>query len=127
MTIDIGQVAVKIAGRDSGRIGIVVDILKGNYVLIDGNTRRRKCSLNHLELIPQVLKIKKGAEHSAVVSALKDAGLYIEKAKPKFQKENKSKSKVGKPKKKLFGGKKEKVSKKEKPKAKVKKEKNTNK
>ena len=39
---EVGRICIKIAGRDAGREAIIVDILDGNYVLIDGNVRRKK-------------------------------------------------------------------------------------
>ena len=105
--VEIGRLAIKIAGRDAGRECLVIDSLKDNLVMIDGNTRRRKCSLKHLELQPAVAKIKKGAEHKEVLKAMESLGIGIlRRPEPKFQKkETKTKLKV--PKKiKLFGKKK---------------------
>jgi len=90
----IGQVCVKIAGRDSNRICLIVDVLDKNNVLIDGNTRRRKCNIIHLEPLDKVLKIKKNASHSEVIEAMKKEGLkVIEKEKKKEKKEKKEKPK----------------------------------
>ena len=58
--VKVGQVVMKIAGRDAGEIGAVVDILDNNFVLVDGLIRRRKCNLRHLEFLNLELKIKKG-------------------------------------------------------------------
>jgi len=97
----IGQFAIKTAGRDAGRECLIVDTSKDGFVVIDGNTRRRKCSLKHLDLQPHVAKIKKGAEHSEVVKALKELGVIIvEKPEPKFQKAEKPKKTIRKG---LFG------------------------
>ena len=46
--IEIGRIVIKTAGRDAGREAVIVDILDDNYVLIDGNVRRRKCNILHL-------------------------------------------------------------------------------
>lgn len=69
--MEIGRMCVKIAGRDSGNLCVVVDQLDKNLVLIDGNVRRRKCNIMHLEPLNQVLKIKKNASHSEVESEFK--------------------------------------------------------
>ena len=34
--MDIGQICIKIAGRDAGKKAVIIDILKGQMVLIDG-------------------------------------------------------------------------------------------
>ena len=40
--IDVGRVCVKIAGRDAGKKAVVVEKIDSNFVLIDGQTRRRR-------------------------------------------------------------------------------------
>ena len=75
---EIGKICIKIAGRDAGKIAIVVDKLDKNHVLIDGNVRRRKCSLLHLEPSEKTLKIKKGASTSEVHKAMQSSKLKVE-------------------------------------------------
>ena len=79
--IEIGRLCVKIAGRDAGKKCVIVDILDDNFVLIDGETRRRKCNIFHIEALDQVLPIKKGAGHDEVADALKKIGLEARKTK----------------------------------------------
>lgn len=69
--IEVGRICVKLAGRDAGLKCVVVDILKGNMVLIDGETRKRKCNIKHLEPLKDVVKIDKNASHEKVCAALK--------------------------------------------------------
>lgn len=92
MTIEIGRLCVKIAGRDAGKKAIIIDILDDKYVLIDGETRRRKCNILHLEPLNQVIKIKKNASHEDVSKVLKEIGIQSRETKPK--------QKIEKPKKK---------------------------
>ena len=73
-----GQVCVKIAGRDAGKKCVVIDNIDKNYVLIDGQTRRRRCNINHLEPINKVVKIKKDTSNKEVVKALKDIKINVE-------------------------------------------------
>ena len=75
--MEIGQVCMKIAGRDAGQECIVVDTLDGNFVLVDGNTRRRKCNIRHLEPLESFVKVKQGATHDEVLKAMKEAGLHV--------------------------------------------------
>lgn len=106
--IEIGRLCLKTAGRDAGCKCVVVDILDEHYVLIDGETRRRKCNILHLEPLNQVIKIEKNASHEEVAKVLKDIGVEARQTKPKEKKE--------KPKK--VRKKKEAIKEKEKPKEK---------
>lgn len=81
--IEIGRVCVKIAGRDAGLKCVVVDDLGKSMVLIDGQTRRRKCNVSHLEPLAQKLDISKGASHDKVVSAFKAVDVSIVARKPR--------------------------------------------
>ena len=83
MTIEIGRLAVKIAGRDAGNKCVIVDILDDKYVLIDGETRRRKCNVLHLEPLNQTIKIEKNASHEDVANSLKEFGIEVRVTKPK--------------------------------------------
>ncbi len=75
--VEIGRLCVKTAGRDSGQFCAVVDILDNNKVLIDGNVRRKKCNLKHLEFLDKSLKIKKNATSDEVKKALEKEGITI--------------------------------------------------
>ncbi len=81
--IEIGRLCVKTAGRDSGCKCAVIEILDDNYVMIDGETRRRKCSVAHLEPLDQVIQIEKNAPHSAVSKEFEKLGLKVRETKPK--------------------------------------------
>jgi len=81
--IEIGRVCLKIAGRDGGKKAVVVDILDNNYVVIAGETRKRKCNVNHLEFLNKTVKIKKGASDAELEKALKSEGIILRKTKPK--------------------------------------------
>jgi large subunit ribosomal protein L14e len=109
--IEIGRLCLKTAGRDAGCKCVVVDILDERYVLIDGETRRRKCNILHLEPLSKVLKIEKGASHEVVKSEFKKMGLEARETKPKEKKERPRKIRKKK-KEKTAGEKKEEKSKK---------------
>jgi len=83
--IEIGRVCVKLAGRDAGKKCVIIDILDNKTVLIDGETRRRKCNILHIEPLDEVVKVEKKASYEKVCDAL---GI-----KPK---DKKSKEKAGK-------------------------------
>ena len=86
--VETGRLCVKLAGRDAGRDCLIVDILDKNFVLIDGNTRRKRANIDHLEFLPRKVDIKKGASHEEVVKALEGLGIKTEKkAAPRVKKE----------------------------------------
>lgn len=89
--IKIGRLCMKIAGRDAGKHCLIVEVLDNKNVLIDGETRRRKCNLNHLEPLDKVAKLKKSASHYAVVEQLKKLGIEVKEKKP-VQRKKKSES-----------------------------------
>lgn len=81
--IDVGRVCVKIAGRDAGKKCVVVDILDENFVLIDGETRRRKCNILHLEPLEKTIDIAKGASHAEIAQAFEALGYGVHAPKTK--------------------------------------------
>ena len=83
MVLEIGRLCVKIAGRDAGKKCVIVDVLDNNYVLIDGETRRRKCNKLHLEPLKELIKIKKNASHDDVKKDFEKLGLNILETKSK--------------------------------------------
>ncbi len=80
---EVGRLCIKLAGRDAGQKCVVVDVLKGKYVLIDGMTRRKKCNTIHLEPLDETLEIKKNAPHEDVVNAFKGLGHEVKITTPK--------------------------------------------
>ncbi|MEA2038183.1 MAG: 50S ribosomal protein L14e [Nanoarchaeota archaeon] len=113
--IEIGRICVKLAGRDGGREAVIVDILDSNYVLIDGNVRRRKCNIFHLEPTSKKIEIKRGASHEDVKAEFSKLKISVWETKPKEKttrpRKVKKKKVVEEPKKKA-----KKVQKEEKPK-----------
>lgn len=73
--IEIGRICLKIAGREAGKKVVVVDILDDNFVLIDGNVKRRRCNIAHLEPLPQKIEIKKGASTDEIKKIFKKIGI----------------------------------------------------
>ena len=80
---EIGRLCIKIAGRDAGLKCVVVEEIDDLFVLVDGQTRRRKCNKKHLEPLKELIKIKKGAAHTEVVSEFKKLKLDIKETKAK--------------------------------------------
>lgn len=95
---EVGRVCMKIAGRDARKKCVVVDVLDNTYVIIDGETRRRKCNILHLEPLNLAVGIKANAGNEEVVKALKEEGIVCDakkeskkqaQARPKKQKAKK--------------------------------------
>jgi len=74
----IGRLCRKIAGREGNRIAVIVNVLNNNFVEIDGQVKRRKCNLSHLELLNKQLKIKKGISTEELKDILKKESIIIE-------------------------------------------------
>lgn len=73
MMIRVGMVCKKVAGRDAGKIGVVLHLDK-TQVLLDGFVRRRLCGLSHIVPLGQEVKLKQNASHDDVVKALTGLG-----------------------------------------------------
>ncbi len=99
--IEIGRVCVKTAGRDAGKKGAVIDVINDNYAILDGQIRRKKCNIKHLEPLEMTIKITRNATHEEVSAELKKLGIEVKekitKEKPvKKEKKSAEASKNGK-------------------------------
>lgn len=92
---DVGRVCLKIAGRDAGQMCVVVE-KHDDHVLIDGQTRRRKCNTRHLEPTNKVLEIKSGASHDDVKKAFEKLNIEVRDTKAKKAADRPKKSKAKK-------------------------------
>jgi len=116
VTLEIGRVVMKTAGRESGKYAVVLKKMDNAFVLISGpklltDVKRRRCNINQLQALPHILEIKEEAGDEDIIAAMEKAGLITqlglkrpsaadlkaEKAKP--AKEEKKKEKKEKPKK----------------------------
>jgi large subunit ribosomal protein L14e len=95
---EIGRICVKLAGRDAGMRCIVIDVLDKHNVLIDGETRRRKCNMLHLEPLDKKVEISKNAPAAEVIRVMKELGYEIpeKSARKEKKKEAPTKTKVQK-------------------------------
>ncbi len=102
---EIGRLCLKIAGRDSNKLCVVVSELDYPYVLIDGETRRKKCNIKHLEPTSKKFDINKDASHDEIKVVFKEKlGIELKdtkpkQAKPRQKKQHKKKQKPVKEKK----------------------------
>lgn len=86
MIFNIGRICLKIAGRDAGKYCVVTKNIDTSFVEIDGQTRRRKCNINHLEPLDKEVKIKEDASNKEVAEALTKAGFETEERKKSTKK-----------------------------------------
>jgi len=77
MIFQVGRLAVKIAGRDAGRKCIVVESVDDQFVIVDGNVRRKRVNVKHLEPLTETLDIKDKASHEDVKKAFEKAGFAV--------------------------------------------------
>ncbi|MBU2496441.1 MAG: 50S ribosomal protein L14e [Nanoarchaeota archaeon] len=85
-----GLICKKIAGKEKGKVCIVLKMEK-DYVIVDGDCRKRKCSIKHLEPL-SFAEIKRDAPHDEVMKVLEAAGFKSKKQeKKKWNKKHKEK------------------------------------
>jgi len=88
--ITIGRLCIKTAGRDAMQYCVVVEELDEKYVMVDGNTRRKKVNKIHLEPLEKIFDLKKGADTKTIFDIFKKEGIEIKKSvEPKPKKEKK--------------------------------------
>ncbi|MFA4647083.1 50S ribosomal protein L14e [Pyrococcus kukulkanii] len=79
--IEVGRIAVVIAGRRAGQKVVVVDIIDKNFVLVTGaglnKVKRRRMNIKHIEPLPEKVNIPRGASDEEVRQALEQAGISL--------------------------------------------------
>jgi large subunit ribosomal protein L14e len=84
--IEVGRVCVKMAGRESGRKCVIVDVMDKSFVLVTGpkkvtGVKRRRVNINHVAPLKEILQIKRGASDEEVTQMLEADGKLEEMAK----------------------------------------------
>ena len=92
---DVGRLCVKTAGRDAGKHCVVVEVVDENFVLVDGETRRRKVNVKHLEPLGKMVELG-GTSHADVKVAFEKLGMKVLETKKKEKKEKPRKVRKGK-------------------------------
>jgi len=96
--MDVGRICVKTAGRDSGKYCVIINKIDENTVLIDGQTRKKKCNTKHLEPTKKTIKITQNTTNQQILQELTKNGI---KNKP-TKKRTTPKTKTQKPTKKRY-------------------------
>lgn len=89
--IEVGRLVVKLAGREAGKVAVVLEVLNSSFVILDGQVKKRKCNINHIATLNQKIKITKSATKEELKKEFKKLGydLSIKKSKPKKEKPKK--------------------------------------
>jgi len=77
--IEVGRICVKVAGRESGRKCIIVDVMDKSFVLVTGpkkvtGVKRRRVNINHVAPLEDIIQVKRGASDEEVTQMLEAAG-----------------------------------------------------
>ena len=83
--IEVGRICVKMAGRESGRKCVLVDVMDKSFVLVTGpkkvtGVKRRRVNINHVEPTEDAVQVKRGASDEEVTQVLEAAGKLEEMA-----------------------------------------------
>lgn len=90
---NVGRVCIKLAGRDAGKKCVVVNVVDEMFVLVDGETRRRKVNIRHLEPMEQTVDI---ADNAATYVVAKALGIEVKPTKAKKAADRPRKQRKGK-------------------------------
>ena len=76
--IEVGRVCVKVAGRESGRKCVIVDVMDKSFVMVTGpkkvtGVKRRRANINHVAPTEDTIQIKRGASDEEVTQILEAA------------------------------------------------------
>ena len=78
---EVGRVCVKIAGRDSNSYCAIVEKVDDMFVVIEGDKRKRKVNVKHLEPTKKKVDVKKTSSKKDVVNAISKAGFVVKKVR----------------------------------------------
>jgi large subunit ribosomal protein L14e len=84
--IEVGRVCVKVAGRESGKKCVIVDVMDKSFVMVTGprkvtGVKRRRVNINHVAPLEETIQIKRGASDEEVTQMLEADGKLEEMAK----------------------------------------------
>ena len=73
--IEVGRVCVKVAGRESGRKCVIVDVMDKSFVLVTGpkkvtGVKRRRVNINHVAPTAETIQIKRGASDEEITQMI---------------------------------------------------------
>ena len=85
--VEVGRICVKVAGRETGKKCVIVDVMDKSFVLITGpktptGVKRKRANINHIMALQDKLDLKRGASDEEVTSTLTAAGKLEDMKKP---------------------------------------------
>ncbi len=85
--LEVGRICVKLAGRETGKKCVIVDVMDKSFVLVTGpkkltGVKRKRANINHLLALQDKLDIKRGATDEEVTATLENAGKLEEMKQP---------------------------------------------
>ena len=83
--IEVGRVCVKMAGRETGRKCVIVDVMDKSFVVVTGpkkvsGVKRRRVNINHIAPTEETIQIGRGASDEEVIQMIDAAGKTDEMA-----------------------------------------------
>ena len=85
--IEVGRICLKLAGRESGKKCVIIEIIDKGFVVITGpkkitGVKRRRASINHIAPLKEKIPINRGSSDEEVIKALETSGKSEEMNKP---------------------------------------------
>jgi large subunit ribosomal protein L14e len=85
--IEVGRICLKLAGRESGKKCIIVEVIDKGFVVVTGpkkvtGVKRRRASINHIAPLKDRIGINRGSSDDEVTKALETAGKLEEMNQP---------------------------------------------
>jgi large subunit ribosomal protein L14e len=85
--VEVGRICTKVAGRESGKKCVIVDVMDKSFALISGpkavtGVKRKRVNLNHIMPLQDKIELKRGATDEEITSALTAAGKLDEMKQP---------------------------------------------
>jgi large subunit ribosomal protein L14e len=83
--IEVGRICIKLAGRETGKKCVVIDVMDKSFVLVTGpkkvtGVKRRRVNINHVKPLQDKIEIPRGASDEEVTTILKNTGKLEETA-----------------------------------------------
>ena len=86
---EVGRVCIKLSGRDANRNCVILEEIDKNYVLVDGNVRRKKVNKSHIEPLNKVLNVKKGSKTEDILKLFEENNIKVKVKSKNFKKKEK--------------------------------------
>ena len=83
---EVGRVCIKLSGRDANRHCVILEEIDKNYVLVDGNVRRKKVNKSHIEPLNKVLNVKKTSKTEEILKLFEENNIKVKIKNKNFKK-----------------------------------------